>query len=198
MVNTDSRHALPSTHGRASRRASSWCGFLAVAALLGTASCSTVELAFDVPCHRGEEPAVLRVWVVPDWRRSFWGMYMVVGDLFLPIIDPFVSGYLAVDDLSNPMVRTRGGPWLAPIVKLAAIVLPCVSSYRESIDLEGSFGSWEELKPVQDLRLPAGATPEVAKERLVASYGVDAAEAARIAARIVEVEWVSPGSTARE
>lgn len=182
-------------------RVNAWCRRIAAAVLLGTASCSTIELAYDVPCQRGEEAATLRVWVVPDWSCSDWGSYMLIGDFLVPIIDPFISGYWAVADLSNDYVRTRGGPWLAPFVKLAAIVLPCASAARERLDLDRAlFGlqMWTRTGEMAVSELPrplvlsANVTLDEAKVQLVRALTNDPEAIEGGLARIVEVEWLPP------
>jgi hypothetical protein len=174
-------------------------GFVALLALWSGAACSTIELAYDIPCRRGSSREVLRLWVVPDWGLSYWGTYMLLGDLLLPIIDVGVSLYWTVADLSNEHVRSRGGPLLAPVCDLASVVLPCVSSHREPIDLGRAlfgmawigFDSDERERAVrEELVLPSGATVREAKDYFVHRIARTAAEVEIAAARIVGVEWV--------
>lgn len=169
---------------------------LAGIASCAMASCSTIEIAADVRCRRGDEECLLRVWVNPDWSASYWGQYVLFGDVLVPIVDWGVSGYWTVQDWKDDHVRSRFGPVLAPVGWLAAIVLPCVSSHREPIDLDRAlFGMrFDELAAtrVEVLQLAPHATARDAEAELVRRLARNAEGQAVARSRLVEVEWVLP------
>jgi hypothetical protein len=174
---------------------------LAIATALTCGACSTVEVAYDVPCRVGDARCALRLWVRP--RLLFGGTYCFCFDLLLAPVDVIASGYLAIADLTAPRVRTRGGPVLAPVLKIAAVLLPCVSAYREHPSLQTALLGWDPLaedertppSPAargEALALPEHVTLGEAADAFARWYARHPAQLARIRDRIVEAEWV-PG-----
>lgn len=168
---------------------------MAIVLLFAASACSTIEIAEDIRCLRGEEEVMLRVWIRPDWSASYWGMYLLIGDLLVPVVDWGVSGYWTIANLGDERVRSRCGPLFAPVGWLAAIVLPCVTSHREPMDLRRAlFGlRANELfaSEVELLVLAAGTDLAAAEDEFVRRISTTPEAEAIARSRIVEVEWVS-------